>query len=66
MEVSAGVADDEAAEGVTADAGVRVSGIAVTIDCGEANGADEGEGRPFLITPLAMAGKLIAEGAMIS
>lgn len=65
-DVSAGVVDDEVAEGVTADADVRVSGTAGTICCGEANCecVEVGDGRAFLTVPLVQTGEAVAEGAI--
>ena len=60
MDVPAGVFDDEVADGVTAEAGVRVTGTAVTI-CGEANGD-----RLSLTEPLVRTGEGMAEGAILS
>ena len=60
----AGVFDDEATDGMTADAGVRVAGTAVTICWGEANCSEPG-GRAFLTVPLARTGEGMAEGAIL-
>ena len=66
IEVSAGVVDEEVAEGVTAEAEVKVKGTDVTMFCAEANceGVKEGDGRGFLTTPLVPTGEAVAEGAM--
>lgn len=67
IEVSAGVVDEEVAEGVMAEVGVTVKGTDVTILCGIANRewVKEGDGRAFLTTPLVSTGEAVAEGAMI-
>ena len=67
IDLSAGVVDDGVAPGVTADAGVRVSGTAVTICCGKANCdcVEVGDGRAFLTVPLVHTGEAVAEGAII-
>ena len=62
MDVPAGVFDNEVADGVTAEAGVRATGTAVTI-CGEANCAEPGD-RLSLTGPLARTGEGMAEGAI--
>ena len=56
--------DDEAA-GVTADAGVKVSGTFVFICCFEANGEDIGDCQPCLSEPLAKPGGDVADGAIL-
>lgn len=65
IEVVAGVVDDDA-EGVRADAGVKVKGILVTICCVRADCVEAGEGRDCLIEPLATTGEgSVAAGAML-
>ena len=64
--MSAGVVDEEVAEGVTAEAGVRVKGPDVIMCCAVANWewVKEGDGRGFLTAPLVPTGEAVAEGAM--
>ena len=67
IELSAGVVDEEVAEGVAAEAGVRVKGTDVTTCCAVANceWVKEGDGRGFLTAPLLVpTGEAVAEGAM--
>lgn len=65
MEVFAGVVDDEA-EGVTADAGVKVRGMFAKTCCLKADGGADRDGRRCLAEPMAQAGEGdVAEGAML-
>ena len=65
MEVLAGVVDEEA-EGVTADGGVKVTGILVTSCCLQADCVWIGDGRHCLAEPWANVGEeYVAEGAIL-